>query len=90
MRRTAYPRPELERKSWENLCGEWEFDFDFGRSGKESNILEKEWFDYKIEVPFCPESRLSGIGHKDFIPACCYIIKFESKNLVVYILILNF
>ena len=46
MRRTAYPRPELERKNWENLCGEWEFDFDFGRSGKERNILEKEWFDY--------------------------------------------
>ena len=35
MRRTAYPRPELERKNWENLCGEWEFDFDFGKSGKE-------------------------------------------------------
>lgn len=90
MRRTAYPRPELERKQWENLCGEWEFDFDFGKSGKESNILEKEWFDYKIEVPFCPESRLSGIGHKDFIPACWYRRKFESKKLGAERLILNF
>lgn len=90
MRRTAYPRPELERKQWENLCGEWEFDFDFGKSGKESNILEKEWLDYKIEVPFCPESRLSGIGHRDFIPACWYRRKFESKKLGGDRLILNF
>lgn len=90
MRRTAYPRPELERKQWENLCGEWEFDFDFGKSGKDSNILEKEWFDYKIEVPFCPESRLSGIGHRDFIPACWYRRKFESKRLGGDRLILNF
>ena len=90
MRRTAYPRPELERKQWENLCGEWEFDFDFGKSGKDSNILEKEWFDYKIEVPFCPESRLSGIGHRDFIPACWYRRNFESKRLGGDRLILNF
>ncbi len=90
MRRTAYPRPELERKQWENLCGEWEFDFDFGRSGKESGVLEKEWFDHRIEVPFCPESRLSGIGYRDFIPACWYRRKFESKKLGDSRLILNF
>ncbi len=90
MRRTAYPRPELERKQWENLCGEWEFDFDFGRSGKESGMLEKEWFEHRIEVPFCPESRLSGIGYRDFIPACWYRRKFESKKLGDSRLILNF
>lgn len=29
-------------------------------------------FDKKIQVPFCPESVLSEIGYKDFIPACWY------------------
>ena len=23
-----YPRPQLSRKSWENLNGEWDFAFD--------------------------------------------------------------
>ena len=43
-----YPRPQLRRQSFVLLDGEWKMDF-----GKES---------YKIQVPFCPESALSGIG----------------------------
>ena len=29
-------------------------------------------FEREIQVPFCPESTLSGIGYKDFIPAVWY------------------
>ena len=70
--RTAYPRPELVRSEWINLCGEWEFEFDFGKSGKSRGVQSKEQLDQKILVPFCPESERSGIGYRDFIPACWY------------------
>lgn len=65
--RAEYPRPQFERNAWINLNGEWTYSFDFGGSG-----LEREWskstgFDQKITVPFCPESKLSGVEYKDFI-----------------------
>ena len=50
MLRAEYPRPQLVRKEWECLNGEWDFRFDD----------EKEWG--KIEVPFAYQAPLSGIG----------------------------
>ena len=70
--RNAYPRPELVRENWTNLCGEWEFEFDFGKSGKKRDVQNKAKLDRIINVPFCPESKLSGIEYKDFINACWY------------------
>ena len=46
-----YPRPQMRRDSWLNLNGEW--DFSAGKPAFEGKT---------ILVPFCPESRLSGIG----------------------------
>ena len=46
---TAYPRPQMKRDSWLNLNGCWEFSVNYENMGQ-------------IRVPFCPESRLSGIG----------------------------
>ena len=45
----VYPRPQLKRDSYVNLNGIWE--------------LEAEGNTMPVLVPFCPESRLSGIGH---------------------------
>ncbi len=70
--RNAYPRPELVRENWTNLCGEWEFEFDFGKTGKARNVQNKAKLERTINVPFCPESKLSGIEYKDFINACWY------------------
>ena len=70
--RPEHPNPQSERKNWANLNGEWDFEFDFGNSKFESGILEKENWDNKILVPFCPESKLSGIEYTDFIPAVWY------------------
>ncbi len=70
--RNAYPRPELVRENWTNLCGEWEFEFDCGKSGKARDVQKKEKLERTINVPFCPESKLSGIEYKDFIGACWY------------------
>ena len=70
--RAEYPRPQFERADWMNLNGEWNFAFDFGQTGRERDWQNAKNFDRKIVVPFCPESRLSGIGYTDFIPAVWY------------------
>ncbi|MBR3869709.1 MAG: beta-galactosidase [Clostridia bacterium] len=64
MFRPEYPRPSFARDNWLNLNGKW--DFEIGND----NI-----FDKVIEVPFCPESRLSGIEHKDFM----YDLQYRRK-----------
>ncbi len=70
--RSEYPRPQWERKEWTNLNGEWEYQFDFSRSGEERNWRNAAAFDGRIIVPFCPESSLSGVGFTDFIPMMWY------------------
>ena len=67
MPRPEYPRPQFERTGWVNLNGEWTCSFDFGGSGMEREFYKSNGFDKKITVPFCPESKLSGIGYTDFI-----------------------
>ncbi|MBR6361653.1 MAG: beta-glucuronidase, partial [Clostridia bacterium] len=70
--RKEHPNPQSERENWLNLNGEWDFEFDFGNSLGEADILTREKWSRKITVPFCPESELSGLGYKDFIPAVWY------------------
>ncbi len=70
--RPEYPRPQFARKNWLCLNGEWQFEFDFGDTGLERGLREKERLAQVITVPFCPESELSGIGYTDFIPAVWY------------------
>ncbi len=70
--RPEHPFPQMERKNWRNLNGEWQFEFDFGNSGTDRKLYEKGTLKDKIIVPFCPESELSGINYKDFIPAVWY------------------
>ena len=65
--RAVYPRPQFERNAWINLNGEWTYSFDFGGSGLEREWFKSTGFDQKITVPFCPESKLSGVEYKDFI-----------------------
>ena len=70
--RDEHPNPQWERETWKNLNGPWEFEFDFGCSAVERRLWEKERFDREILVPFCPESKLSGIGYTDFISGVAY------------------
>ncbi len=70
--RHEHPNPQWERQNWKNLNGEWEFDFDFGVSARERKLYKNSSLAKKITVPFCPESKLSGIGYTDFIPSVCY------------------
>ena len=52
--RPEHPNPQWQRENWLTLNGQWEFGLN-KKLGK------------KITVPFCPESKLSGIGHTDFM-----------------------
>ena len=65
--RAEYPRPQFERADWVNLNGTWTCSFDFSGSGMEREFYKSKGFDKQITVPFCPESKLSGIGYTDFI-----------------------
>jgi beta-galactosidase/beta-glucuronidase len=72
--RPEHPRPQFQRERWLNLNGPWSFALDPGRAGMDPG---REWFRSTgfatpILVPFCPESDLSGVGHKDFIEALWY------------------
>ena len=80
--RQEHPDPQWERENWKNLNGEWEFDFDFSGSARERELYKKGKLPKTINVPFCPESKLSGIGFKDFIPAVCYrkVIKISRAE----------
>jgi beta-galactosidase/beta-glucuronidase len=63
----SYPRPQLVRPDWMDLCGVWEFEFDDEDAG-----LGLGWATsprpsaQSITVPFPPESPASGIGDTGF------------------------
>jgi len=71
--RPEHPRPQFVRSEWMNLNGQWQFEIDNGRSG-EARGLSKEGaaLNSTILVPFCPESRLSGIANTDFMYGVWY------------------
>ena len=61
----VYPRPRMRRDHWLNLNGKWEF------SVRDHHFPKR--YDRVILVPFCPESRLSGVGeHFAEGAALCY------------------
>ena len=70
--RSEYPRPQFVREGWMNLNGVWQFEIDHGDSGRKRGLVEKKTLDGTILVPFCPESRLSGVGYTDFMAAVWY------------------
>ncbi len=71
--RPEYPQPQFQREQWLSLNGPWEFEFDDANVG-----LEENWaaggrkFTRTIVVPFCFQSKLSGIGDASFHPWVWY------------------
>ena len=70
--RPEYPRPQFERSEWINLNGEWSYTLDPVHIGLEKGYAGSGGFGGSIIVPFSPESKLSGVGHTDFITGIWY------------------
>ncbi|MBE6982107.1 MAG: beta-galactosidase [Ruminococcaceae bacterium] len=70
--RPEHPNPQWERKNWKNLNGTWAFEIDTAATGEERGLVEAETLSGTINVPFCPEAPLSGVGHKDFMDCVWY------------------
>ena len=69
--RPEYPRPQFVRADWLCLNGPWQFEADPSDSGLERGVRDRE-LSQTIQVPFCPESPLSGINQQDFMDAVWY------------------
>ena len=74
--RQEYPRPQFVREKWKNLNGSWNFAYDTGDGLKNAG---------SITVPFCPESKLSGIGDTRFIYTVRYEREFELASDETYV-----
>ena len=70
--RPEHPQPQFFRESWINLNGEWEFETDRAVSGRERGLQNAAGLSGKINVPFCMESKLSGVGDTDFCSCVWY------------------
>jgi hypothetical protein len=88
---SEYPRPQLQRNDWLCLNGKWDY-----RGGKgvpnalnPETPVQFEGKPDKILVPYCPESVLSGVQHKQEInmwyrrsfeiPA-----KWQNKQVIIH------
>ena len=72
--RAEHPRPDLRRGDewWLNLNGTWQFEIDRAVSGEARGYASGHDLATEIAVPFCPESRLSGIADRDFLNSVWY------------------
>jgi beta-galactosidase/beta-glucuronidase len=84
--RPEYPRPNFKREhNWINLNGEWDFSFDDDNIGLEERWYKKQKekkFDKKIIVPFCFQSKLSGIEDLSFHDVVWYRKEFEIPSIL--------
>ena len=68
-----YPRPQLVRSEWQDLCGQWRFAFDDADAGRGAGwATAADPFDRTITVPYPYESQLSGIGDPSPRPIVWY------------------
>ena len=70
--RLEHPTPDRYRERWLSLNGVWDFEIDNERSGVAKEYFNRDTLNGKINVPFCPESKLSGVEHTDFMRGVWY------------------
>jgi hypothetical protein len=75
--RPEHPRPEAYRTNWTSLNGEWQFEIDAKADGETRGLMSGKELQAKILVPFCPESKLSGVGHYEVMKHTWYRRTFE-------------
>ena len=96
--RPEYPRPQFRREDWINLNGKWRFVFDDEDRGRREgwqnvpggSLAGDSPFDREITVPFCYQSRLSGIGETAFHDVVWYARTFDFSPRTDERLLLHF
>ncbi len=73
--RPEHPIPQMERSEWLNLNGQW--DFAETDDNEDESYLTKESYPDQIIVPFCRESKLSGLEQKGFVKNVWYRRTFQ-------------
>lgn len=74
--RPEHPFPQMVRVEWLNLNGTWEFaETD---DAKDTSWLSDKAYPDKIVVPFCRESKLSGLARTGFIKNVWYRRTFQK------------
>lgn len=78
---TLHPRPQLTRPRWIDLSGAWGFAYDDAWCGLDEGWQERpDIFTRTIQVPFPPESPLSGVGDTAFHPVVWYRRTFRLAD----------
>ena len=74
----AYPRPLLRRKRWTSLNGTWSFALDTDATWTDpASVIWNE----RIEVPFAPETKRSGVHNTGLYSAVWYQRELLARDI---------
>ncbi len=77
----TYPRPQLVRTDWVDLCGTWQLATDDADEGLAAGWSDAQSFDRTVVVPFPPESPASGVADTGFHPVLWYRRDLSADDL---------
>ena len=85
---SRHPRPDFERRTFIELNGEWNFCFDDNTNYQEIDLINGNFDDYKINVPFPYQCNLNNINDKSYHSKLWYskIINIEKDENKSYLL----
>jgi beta-galactosidase/beta-glucuronidase len=72
-----HPKKLFRRPKWKSLDGQWDFCFDDEQKFETPDDIT-QWT-HKINVPFAPETKASGINETNFHHRCWYQKSFEIR-----------
>ncbi len=76
--RLPHPRPQMQRKLWRSLDGEWQFSK--GRNRLYASPEQVKW-ETAITVPFSPETEASGVNDTGFYSVVWYRREWNQPKL---------
>ena len=90
-----HPNPQIQRENWQSLNCEWDFGFKKAVPGYEFTkdeasalkLYKKAVCTEKIKVPYCIESKMSGIGYTGFVNMVWYRkkVKIRKSNDLIFL-----
>ena len=86
-----HPNPQVQRENWQSLNCEWDFGFKKAVPGYEFTkdeasalkLYKKAVCTEKIKVPYCIESKMSGIGYTGFVNMVWYRKKVKLGKAMI-------